>query len=220
MPAQRAPALSADDARRLEDCMAGGGVALFGADTVYGLACDPERADAVRRLYELKGRRADKPAAVMFFALDAALEALPDLHEAERAAARALLPGPVTLLLGNRARRFALACGPDPETLGLRVPRLSGAVAALGEVRRALIQSSANPSGQPEARRLCDVAAHIRAGADVVLDGGELTGVASAVVDLTGFAHGGEWRVARDGALPREQVRSLLSDALGDPPAW
>ena len=60
----------------------------------------------------------------MFFALEPALDALPELRDAERAALAALLPGPVTLLLANRARRFAPACRIDPATLGLRVPRL------------------------------------------------------------------------------------------------
>ena len=55
-------------ARALGACVAAGGVAVFPADTVYGLACDPENADAVARLYALKGRPPDKPAAVMFFA--------------------------------------------------------------------------------------------------------------------------------------------------------
>ena len=106
-------------------CLAGGGVALFPADTVYGLGCDPESASAVERLYRLKGRGSDRPAAVMFFALAHALEALPELEAAERAAVRALLPGPLTLLLPNRSHRFPLACGPDAgHALGLRVPLL------------------------------------------------------------------------------------------------
>jgi len=67
--------LTAADAQAFERCVADGGVALFPADTVYGLACDPESSAAVQRLYELKGRPTDKPAAVMFFALDGALEA-------------------------------------------------------------------------------------------------------------------------------------------------
>ncbi len=112
--------LTTDDARRMEECLAGGGVAVFPADTVYGLGCDPESRAAVERLYALKGRPAARPAAVMFFSLDTALGALPELGTRERAAMRALLPGPLTLLLPNRERRFPLACGPDPDTLGMQ----------------------------------------------------------------------------------------------------
>jgi L-threonylcarbamoyladenylate synthase len=223
-PAERAAALTIADARRLDQCVAGGGVAVFPTDTVYGLGCDPQRAQAVARLYELKGRRPDKPAAVLFFALDAALGALPELCASERAAARALLPGPVTLLLPNRARRFPLACGTDVGTLGLRVPRVGGPLTALTAARLPLLQSSANASGHPEARRLCDVPAHIRDGADLALDGGELNGIASTVVDLTAFAADGSWHVARDGALPRADVGralgGLTASRAGDPSSW
>ncbi len=93
-------------------------MAVFPADTVYGLACDPLNRAAVTRLYELKGRPAAQPAAVMFFSLAAALEALPELGGSERAALRALLPGPLTLLLPNRDDRYPLACRPASAPLG------------------------------------------------------------------------------------------------------
>ena len=179
--------LRAAHARALEDCLAGGGVAVFPADTVYGLACEPDDTGAVARLYALKGRPADKPAAVLFFALAPALAALPELGARTRAAAEALLPGALTLLLPNPARRFALACGPDPATLGLRVPALPPALRALGDVVAPVLQSSANAAGGPDARTLAEVPEAIRDGADLVLDGGELPGTPSTVVDLRGY---------------------------------
>jgi L-threonylcarbamoyladenylate synthase len=203
--------LGESDARRLEECLADGGVAVFPADTVYGVCCDPDDERAVRRLYELKGRPAARPAAVMFFALEPALSTLSELRDAERAALRALLPGPVTLLLPNPRLRFGPACGPDPATLGLRVPRLPAQLAALRVVARAAMQSSANLSGEPDARRLTEVPKSIRAGADLVLDGGELPGTPSTVVDLRDYRQTGEWRVLREGALGSEGVRELLS---------
>ena len=122
--------LGADDAKRLEDCLAGDGVALIPTDTVYGLACNPESETALQRIYELKGRPALKPAAVMFFAREPALESLSELGPRTRAALGALLPGPVTLLLENSGRRFPLACDPGGGSgaglLGLRVPLLRG----------------------------------------------------------------------------------------------
>src|SRR5215218_2732926 len=135
------------DAETFERCMAVGGVAVFPADTVYGLACDPGSEDAVARLYGLKRRRPDKPAAVMLFSVDLALAALPEVGPRTRAALEALLPGGVTLLLPNPARRFRLACGPDPDTVGVRVPALPPAAAALQAVRWPVLQSSANVAG-------------------------------------------------------------------------
>jgi L-threonylcarbamoyladenylate synthase len=204
-------ALGEGHAGSLRECLASGGVALFPTDTVYGLGCDPEGRSAVERLYALKGRPADRPAAVMFLALAGAFRALPELGARERAALEALLPGPVTLLLPNPERRFPLACGPDPGTLGLRVPLLAEPLAALRAVPAPLLQSSANYSGGEDARRLEDVPGSLREGADLVLDGGELPGVASTVIDLRGYEHGGAWRVLRRGLLADESVAAALA---------
>lgn len=195
-------------AAAFERCIAAGGVAVFPADTVYGLACDVENEAAVRRLYALKGRRPDKPAAVMFFDLDAALALLADVGEATRGALQRLLPGPVTLLLGNPARRYRLACATDPQTLGLRVPR----VPSLAGVRLPVLQSSANFAGGADARRVGDVPAAIRDGAELVLDAGELPGTPSTVVDLRRYELDRSWAVRRAGAVSEEQLRRALRD--------
>jgi L-threonylcarbamoyladenylate synthase len=206
-----ATALDERDAARFAECLQSGGVVVFPADTVYGLGCDPENELAVRRPYELKGRPAARPAAVMFFDLERALTALPELGARERRVMRALLPGPITLLLPNRDRRFPLAGGPGAEgLLGLRVPLLSGTLAALSAVPRPMMQSSANLSGGPEARRLEDVPRRLREGSDLALDGGELLGVASTVVDLGDYERTGAWRVLREGALAREALERAL----------
>jgi L-threonylcarbamoyladenylate synthase len=206
--------LGAEQATRLQECVAAGGVAVFPSDTVYGLCCDPDDARAVSRLYELKGRPRRRAAAVMHFSLQRALEELPELGEAERAALLALLPGPVTLLLANPAHRHPAACASDPATLGLRVPRLPARLAALEAVAVPVMQSSANLSGGRDARTLADVPRALRDGADLVLDGGALPGVASTVVDLRRLAADGTWELLREGALTREQVaRSLRARA-------
>ncbi|MDP9384154.1 MAG: Sua5/YciO/YrdC/YwlC family protein [Actinomycetota bacterium] len=202
--------VSPEDAETFSRCMAVGGVAVFPADTVYGLACEPDTPEAVRRLYALKGRRPDKPAAVMFFSLELALEALPELGEHTRAALGRLLPGAITALLPNPLRRFPLACGPDAETLGLRVPALGAALAPLAAVRWPVLQSSANRAGGPDARTLAEVPEPIRAGADLLLDGGELGGTPSTVVDLRGYELDGSWSVVREGAVPAARVADSL----------
>ena len=201
--------MTPEEVETFERCVAVGGVALFPADTVYGLATEPDSAEGVARLYALKGRRADRPAAVMFFDLELALAALPELPTATRAALERLLPGGVTLLLPNPARRFPLACADTPEVLGLRVPRLEGRLAALRAVSWPVLQSSANLSGAPEARSLDEIDPSIKDGVDLVLDGGELPGTPSTVVDLTRFEDG-EFDVLRDGAVPSSRVEAVL----------
>jgi L-threonylcarbamoyladenylate synthase len=199
-----------EEAESFSRCIEAGGVALFPSDTVYGLATDPESADGVGRLYELKGRPPERPAAVMFFDLDLALAALPELGERTRSALATLLPGPVTLLVPNPAHRFPLACGPQPERLGVRVPALCAQLAPLAVVRRPVLQSSANLSGRADPRRIEDVDASIRSGADLVLDAGELPGVSSTVVDLSRYEQSGEHEVVREGALGAAAVASAL----------
>jgi L-threonylcarbamoyladenylate synthase len=185
--------ISAADAAALGACVAGGGVAVFPADTVYGLACDPENAEAVARLYALKGRPPDKPAAVMWFVAEVPL--VP-------ARARALLPGGVTLLVPNPDGLYPLAGGGD--ALGVRVPFLA-------PVGRPVLQSSANLAGGPDARRLEEVPESIRKGADLVLDGGELPGTPSTVIDLTGTG----WRIVRHGAVAESDIAGTLGGPTG-----
>ena len=200
-----------EDAARLQECLAGGGVAVFPTDTVYGICCDPDDEQAAQRLYGMKGRSKRRASAVMYFALAPALEALDDMPTSERAALEALLPGPVTLLLANRAGRFGAACREDPATLGLRVPRLPERLGALASVARPVMQTSANMSGEPDARALEEVPAQLREGADVVLDGGELPGVPSTVVDLREFDAERRWHVLREGALRAAAVKETLA---------
>jgi L-threonylcarbamoyladenylate synthase len=198
------------DAETFSRCISVGGVAVFPADTVYGLACEPDNREAVTQLYFLKRRRPDKPAAVMFFDAELALAALPELGPRTRAAVEALAPGAVTLLLPNPRRRFPLACGPDPTTLGLRVPAWPEALAPLGAVRWPVLQSSANDAGGADARVLEDVPERIRAAADLVLDGGELPGTPSTVVDLRTWEREGRFAIARHGAVPENEVARAL----------
>jgi L-threonylcarbamoyladenylate synthase len=202
--------MTPEDVEAFERCVAVGGVALFPADTVYGLATEPDSAEGVWRLYALKGRRADRPAAVMFFRLELALAALPELPAPTSAALERLLPGAVTLLLPNPSRRFPLACANTPEVLGLRVPALDGTLAPLAAVGRPVLQSSANVSGGADARRLDEVDEAVQAGVDVVLDGGELPGTPSTVVDLTAYDRDGSYDVLREGAVQRKRVEAML----------
>ena len=189
-----------------EACIAAGGVALFPADTVYGLACDPTSREAVARLYALKGRPAGKPAAVMFFSLECALAALPELGPRTRSAIEVLLPGAVTLVVPNPLARYAPACGDDPWTLGLRVP----APGLLAEVAVPVMQSSANRSGGADPRSLEEVAEAVREGADLTVDGGTLPGTPSTVVDLRAYDGHGTWSVIREGAVTRADVAAAL----------
>ncbi|MEO8967761.1 MAG: Sua5/YciO/YrdC/YwlC family protein [Solirubrobacteraceae bacterium] len=198
---------SAPDAEAFERCMSVSGVAVFPSDTVYGLACDAQSREAVERLYRVKRRRLDKPSAVMFFSLELALAAIPEIGGRTGEALHRLMPGPVSVLLPNPGLRFPLACGSDPLTLGLRVPDLP----ALASVDWPVLQSSANLAGAAEARELADVPIAIRRAADMVIDGGRLPGTASTVIDLRRYEVASRWRIVRAGMLSEAEVAAALA---------
>jgi len=197
----------ADAARAaLERTIAAGGVAVFPADGLYGLACDPLDAAAIERIHRIKGRDDGKPSAVMYFSPLAMRELLTGLGQRTREAATALLPGPVTLVVANRERRYPLACRADPERLGVRLIEgpLAGAMCPL-------FQTSANLSGEPAPGSFAAVPAKVVEAADLAIDGGELTGLPSTVIDLTAYDESGEWEILREGASSRREIAGFLS---------
>ncbi|HWO48949.1 MAG TPA: L-threonylcarbamoyladenylate synthase [Solirubrobacterales bacterium] len=192
----------------LERCVLDGGVAVFPADGLYGLACDPLRAEAIARIHAIKGRDDGKPSAVMYFSPLAMRELLAGLGERSRAAVAALLPGPLTLVLANPEHRYPLACRADPDRLGVRL--IAGPLAGAS---CPIFQTSANRSGEPAASRFADLDPDVLAGADLAIDGGDLTGLPSTVVDLTAIEDGGGWRVLREGAVPAAELEERLREA-------
>jgi L-threonylcarbamoyladenylate synthase len=198
----------AESARQeLERCIAAGGVAVFPADTLYGFGCDPSSTAAIARIGSLKGRDQGKPSAVMFFAPLAMRELVATLGPRTRDALGALLPGRVTLVVDNPHRRYPLANRDHPERLGIRLVE-----GPLGGARCAVLQTSANPSGEPAPSRFEDIDAEILAGADLAIDGGELIGAPSTVVDLTGLDSEGSWTLLREGAVSAAQIGASLSE--------
>jgi L-threonylcarbamoyladenylate synthase len=189
----------------LEDCVGAGGVAAFPADGLYGLCCDPLSAAAIERIRRLKGRDDGKPSAVMYFAPLVMREVLGDLGPRARGALAALTPGPVTLVVANPARRYPLACGADPERLGLRL--IEGPLAG---ARRPIFQTSANRSGEPPPASFEAIEPAIVAGADLAIDGGELTGLPSTVIDVSAIDEGGGWAVLRPGGLDAAEIERRL----------
>jgi L-threonylcarbamoyladenylate synthase len=192
--------------KALERQIAAAGVVVFPSDGVYGLACDPLDAAAIGRVHALKGRDDGKPAAVMYFSPLAFRELVEGLGPRTAAAASALLPGPVTLVVANLAHRYPLACREDRERLGVRLIAgpLAGAMCPV-------FQTSANLSGEPAPRDLAGVPEPIRAGADLVIEGGELPGLPSTVVDLASIESDGEWRILRAGAISEGDLVAALA---------
>jgi L-threonylcarbamoyladenylate synthase len=174
-----------------------GGLAVIPTDTVYGLVCTPYHEKPVRALSELKGRKPEQPIALLAESIDLLLECVPELRGKAGVLARALLPGPYTLVLPNPGRRFPWLTGNRPDAIGIRVPDADGPCRELLDLVGAVAATSANRHGGSDPRRLEDVPEEIR-NAVVTVDGGELPGVPSTVLDLASP----EPRVLREGAVP------------------
>lgn len=208
--------LTTQDAAEFEATIAKGGIAIFPTDTLYGIACDPGDASAIGRIHELKGRPPRKPTAVMYFVKDRLLGDLGhDLDERARKLIEQLLPGPFTLIVANPNRRFAPCCADTPEKLGLRVPALGPAIAALSDVEFPVFQTSANFSGGPDITRVEEIEPRISSGVDLVLDGGPVVGSGSTVADISELATG-HWRILRE-QTPGASDR--IAELIGHPPS-
>jgi L-threonylcarbamoyladenylate synthase len=123
--------------------------AVLPTDTVYGLCADPYHEEPVLRLVRLKGRDETQPLALVASDVDFLFECVPELRGRSGTIARALLPGPYTLVFPNPGRRFRWLTGSRPETIGVRVPRVDGEVKQLLDRLGAVAATSANRHGEP-----------------------------------------------------------------------
>ena len=183
-----------------------GDLAVIPTDTVYGLACRADREQSVRALSALKGRTDAQPIALVARNRDALLELVPELESAT------LVRGPFTLVLPNPARRLPWLTGSSPDTVGVRMPEVEGLSAELLEAVGVVAATSANLHGGADPARVEDVPAGVLAAVAAVLDGGELPGSPSTVVDLTGS----EPHVLREGAVPAEEALARIARVLAE----
>jgi L-threonylcarbamoyladenylate synthase len=177
-------------------------------DTVYGLVATPYRDEPVGRIYRLKQRPEAMPIALLAADVELLFECVPELRGRSGLVARALLPGPYTLIFPNPARRYRWLTGFTPDKIGVRVPELTGAARDVVVRVGALAATSANRHRGPDPRRLEDVPQEIRSNVGAVVDAGELPGVPSTVLDFTE----GEPKVLREGAVPgRDAIERALA---------
>jgi L-threonylcarbamoyladenylate synthase len=154
-----------------------GRTVILPTDTVYGLCALPGHEDV---LYELKGRDRSRPVALLAAEVDALVAAVPGL---DRSRLEKYLPGPYTLVVGE---------------VGVRVPNLPPVAAEVVRAVGVVAATSANLTTGPDPRRVEDIPAELRAACGAIVDEGELPGVPSTVIDLTGP----EPRILRQGAGP------------------
>jgi L-threonylcarbamoyladenylate synthase len=183
-----------------------GRLVVLPTDTVYGLCADGYREAPYRRLCRLKRRPEGMPTALLAGDVDTILDAVPELRGRAAVVARALLPGPYTLILPNPARRFRWLTGQTPEKIGIRVPDLAAETRAVLAATGVVAATSANLHGARDPARVEDIPGEILDGAAAVVDAGELPGTPSTVIDMTGA----EPQVLREGAVPAEEALATI----------
>lgn len=171
-------------------------------DTVYGLACRPDDEDAVRALSALKRRSLEQPIALVASSVEALCALVPEIPE------RGVLRGPFTTVVPNPERRLPWLSGARAETIGVRVPDVTGVAAELFERVGVVAATSANLHGGPDPCRIADVPPELLAAVGAVLDAGSLPGAPSTVVDLTGPKP----RVLREGAVPAAEALARIGE--------
>ena len=178
-----------------------GEAVVLPTDTVYGLCADADSDVACRRALELKGSPEGRAVALVCADVESLLERVPELPES---IVRVLLPGAYTIVFANSERRYPWL---SEETIGVRVPILSGPGGVVLAEVGAVMATSANVHGGADPRTLEDVPAEIRAGCGALVDGGELPGIPSTVLDLTGA----EPCVLREGAVPAAEALARIA---------
>ena len=175
---------------------------ILPTDTVYGLVASAADAAPAERLYKLKGRDPLQPSALLAADLEQLFKCLPELTDRAVAIVRALLPGPYTLILPNPAHRYRWITGAAPETIGVRVPELPDPADRILSHVGCVVATSANLPGGPEPRRVEDIPRELLEQVAAIVDGGELPGTPSTIIDFTGD----EPRVIREGAVPSAEA--------------
>lgn len=187
--------------RRAGEVLASGGVIVAPTETVYGLMCRWDCADARERIFRMKQRAAEKPLQMLAADVEAAARAGVVADERLRRVALVFWPGPLTVVVPSRLGG----------TIGLRVPRHELVLGILKVLGGALAATSANLSGQPPALDAASAVAGLAEAPDLVLDGGPVPpdgGCPSTVVALT---EPGGLQVLRAGPISEAALRAALA---------
>lgn len=183
-----------------------GGLVAFPTETVYGLGANAFDDDAVKSIFEVKGRPQDNPLIAHVhtdYDLSALIDYDPPYAEKLR---KAFLPGPLTLVYRSQGRvsRF-VSCGLD--TLAIRVPSHEGAQAFLREVNLPVVAPSANISKHISPVTAEHVLEDFNGKIPLILEGGKCTGgIESTVCDVTGSIP----VILRAGLITQEMIQEVV----------
>ena len=178
-----------------------GGIIAFPTDTVYGVGVDPFQPDAVRKLYQIKGRPIDKPIPILVGSIDDVERVAQNLPPTFSRLAEQFWPGELTLIVEAKSLPPEITAGGD--TVGVRMPDHPLALALLRRFGGAIATTSANKSDQPPATSAEEVRSELGALVSIILDGGQTaTKIASTVLDLSVSPP----QIRREGGISMDQL--------------
>ena len=182
----------------------------FPTDTLYALAADAFRAEAVGRVFEIKGRAGDMPLPLLLGSIDELEQVSIDIPDLAWALASRFWPGPLTLVLKSSPEVPQIVTA-GKRSIAVRMPDHNVPLALIRDLGRPITGTSANPSGGPDPVTADDVRRHLGTKIDYVIDGGPATAATpSTIVDLTGAKPG----LVRQGAIPWESLCSAWTKRL------
>jgi L-threonylcarbamoyladenylate synthase len=182
-----------------------GGVAIFPTETVYGIGASAFSIHGIRRIYKLKGRRWNKPLALLVTSLEAAAPLVEEIPREAHQLAKAFWPGPMTLVL--RASPLGRLVTGGLETIGVRVPDHPVALGLLRALGVPMATTSVNRSGEDPATSGTVAAKLFGSKVEWMVDGGICRiKEASSVVDLTHYP----FTVKRQGAIRKKDLEKEL----------
>ncbi len=188
------------------------GVAIFPTETVYGIGASAFSHRGIRRIYQLKGRRWNKPLALLVPTLEAAAPMVETLPPEAFRLADAFWPGPMTLIF--RASALGRLVTGGLETLGVRIPDHPFALALLKGVGLPLATTSVNRSGEEPATSGLSAAKLFGSKVDWLIDGGACAiKKASTVIDLSSYP----FTVKRLGSIAKKDLEHTLSTTRSSP---
>ncbi|HET9218748.1 MAG TPA: L-threonylcarbamoyladenylate synthase [Terriglobia bacterium] len=200
-----AASLSDGDLEQILSFLRAGGVIAFPTDTAYGLGADPFQAEAVQRIFQIKGRPETKPILLLVNSI-AMAESVADLSGRALELAKRFWPGPLTMVVPARSTVPDLVTA-GTGTIGIRWPDATFARRLIDAFERPVTATSANRTGMPSAITVAEIREQFQDSIDVIVDGGTLpTRGGSTLLDLTETPA----RLLREGPIPKAELSDVL----------
>jgi len=190
---------------RAVDLLKAGKLVILPTDTVYGIAADFSNAEAVKKVYEIKGRTQQKPLIILVSSTEMLTELVKDINAQQKILMEKFWPGALTLIFQKTSAVSDLITA-GGETIGIRMPYQNDTLKIIENLGRPIVATSVNKSGEPSLNELAEISKHFPEVS--IVDGGKpLLGVESTVLNV----NNGQLKILREGAISKETLKKILS---------